>query len=312
MRKKRIQKRERTNSEQRQNICVLEHPVINRTYKDTLFRMIFREKKNLLQLYNALNNTNYRDVTDLEVITLENAIYMNMKNDVAFLMADRLNLYEHQSTFNPNMPLRNLFYISREYEKLIEQQSLYSSTKIQIPNPHFIVFYNGTRSQAERTILKLSDLYNHPEEIPELELTVCMLNINKGYNNEILKQCNLLSEYIQYVDLVKTYAKSLPIEEAVELAVTEAIENDILTQFLQKYRREAIQVSIFEYDEEKELRLLRQAERKGALEEGRQQGIESGIRSLMENMKLSLNQAMDVLNIPTEEQAIYVARIHNK
>lgn len=312
MGKKRIQKQDRKNLEQRQNISVPEHPVINRTYKDTLFRMIFREKKNLLQLYNALNNTNYRDVTDLEVITLENAIYMNMKNDVAFLLADRLNLYEHQSTFNPNMPLRNLFYISREYEKLIEQQSLYSSTKIQIPNPHFIVFYNGTLSQAERTILKLSDLYNHPEEIPELELTVCMLNINKGYNNEILKQCNLLSEYIQYVDLVRTYAKALPIEEAVELAVTEAIKNNILTEFLQKCRREAIQVSIFEYDEEKELRLLRQAERKGALEEGRQQGIESGIRSLMDNMKLSLNQAMDVLNIPSEEQPIYAARIHNK
>lgn len=89
-------------------------PIVNRTYKDTLFRMIFREKRNLLQLYNALNGTNYIEEADLEIVTLENAIYMNMKNDVAFLLADRLNLYEHQSTYNPNMPLRDLFYICRE------------------------------------------------------------------------------------------------------------------------------------------------------------------------------------------------------
>ena len=118
-------------------------PVVNRTYKDTLFRMIFREKRNLLQLYNALNGTNYTEETDLEIVTLENAIYMNMKNDVAFLLSDRLNLYEHQSTYNPNMPLRDLFYICREYKKLVGQESLYSSTKIQIPSPRFVVFYHG-------------------------------------------------------------------------------------------------------------------------------------------------------------------------
>ena len=105
-------------------------PAVNRTYKDTLFRMIFSDKQGLLQLYNALNGTDYSDADALEVITLENAIYMNLKNDVAFLLSDWLNLYEHQSTLNPNMPLRNLFYICREYEKLVERKSLYSSTRI--------------------------------------------------------------------------------------------------------------------------------------------------------------------------------------
>lgn len=229
-----------------------------------------------------------------------------------------------QSTYNPNMPLRNLFYISREYEKPVEQKSLYSSTRIQIPNPRFLIFYNGVEPQAERTILKLSDLYCHHEEIPELELTVCMLNINKGYNDTLMEQCKLLSEYMQYVDKVRTYAEKQPIQEAVERAVTECLREGILAEFLSKYRREAIQVSIYEYDEEKELRLLRQAERQGALKEGIEQGIERGrqqgrqegiedvIRSLMENMKLSLNQAMDALNIPAEEQPMYAARIRQQ
>lgn len=279
-------------------------PAINRTYKDTLFRMIFREKRNLLQLYNALNGTNYTEEADLEIVTLENAIYMNMKNDVAFLLADRLNLYEHQSTYNPNMPLRDLFYICREYEKLIEQTSVYSSTKIQIPNPHFIVFYNGIDWQEEYQILKLSDLYLHQEEQPELELKVRMLNINEGYNTSTVEQCKLLYEYMQYVNKVRKYSINKPIQEAVELAVTESIKQGILSDFLNKFRQEAIQMSIFEYDEEKEIRLLRQAERQGYTEES--------ICNLMETMKLSLNQAMDALKIPAEDRSMYAARIQRQ
>lgn len=292
-------------------------PAVNRTYKDTLFRMIFREKQNLLQLYNALNGTNYTDETDLEIVTLENAIYMNLKNDVAFIISDQLNLYEHQSTYNPNIPLRDLFYIGREYEKLVSKKSLYSCTKIQIPNPRFVLFYNGTKTQEERTELKLSELYCQAEKTPELELTVCMININNGYNDNMKEQCKLLSDYMQYVNKVRTYAEFLPIREAVEQAVKECLEEKVLVDFLSKYRQEAIQLSIFEYDEEKELRLLRQAERQGALEEGLKQGIqqgirqgvEDGIRNLMETMKLSLNQAMDALKIPADEQPMYAARI---
>lgn len=269
-------------------------PLINRTYKDTLFRMIFREKDHLLQLYNALNHTEYTEENELEVVTLENAIYMNMKNDVAFILIDYLNIYEHQSTYNPNMPLRDLFYICREYEKLIEQEALYHSTKIQIPNPRFVVFYNGVEKQEECQILKLSDLYLRKEDNPELELKVRMLNINIGYNQTIMEQCRILSEYMQYVDTVRKYAAIMPTPVAVDQAVTECIKNGILAVFLQKYRQEAIQMSIFEYDEEKALRLIRQDEHQLGLEEGiaqgiaqgqqqgRKQGLEEGIRSLVE------------------------------
>ena len=87
---------------------------VARNHKDRLFRMIFREKKELLSLYNAVNGTSYTNAEELEIVTLENAIYMNMKNDLAFIMDSYLNLYEHQSTYSPNMPLRDLFYIAKE------------------------------------------------------------------------------------------------------------------------------------------------------------------------------------------------------
>ena len=119
-------------------------PTANRKYKDTVFRMLFSDRENLLSLYNAVNGTTYERSEELEIVTLENAIYMGMKNDLAFIIDTNLFLYEHQSTYNPNMPLRDLFYISSEYQKLVDHKSLYSSALQKIPAPYFIVFYNGT------------------------------------------------------------------------------------------------------------------------------------------------------------------------
>lgn len=115
-----------------------------RNHKDTVFRMLFREKDKLLELYNALNGTDYENPEKLEVYTLENAIYLGVKNDVSFLLDSELNLYEQQASYNPNMPLRDLIYISRELEKYIKDKSLYTSSLVKIPVPRFVVFYNGT------------------------------------------------------------------------------------------------------------------------------------------------------------------------
>ena len=116
---------------------------VRRDHKDTLFRMIFSTRENLLSLYNAVNHSHYTDAKELEIVTLENAVYMNMKNDQAFLLDMQLNLYEHQSTWNPNMPLRFLIYVTKEYQMLIRNQTLYASTLVELPTPHFVVFYNG-------------------------------------------------------------------------------------------------------------------------------------------------------------------------
>lgn len=119
----------------------------NRTHKASVFELLYRDKSNLLELYNGLNGTSYHNPEQLEIYTLENAIYMSMKNDVSFILASELNLYEHQSTVNPNMPLRNLFYTAMQLEKYIKNESVYSSSMIRIPVPRFVVFYNGTDEQ---------------------------------------------------------------------------------------------------------------------------------------------------------------------
>ena len=138
---------------------------VNRTYRSTVFIMLFEEKENLLELYNAMSGKHYTDPELLEINTLENAIYMSIKNDVSFLMDGRLSLYEHQSTYSPNLPLRFLFYISNLYSGMTKDENLYGTRKAQIPIPEFIIFYNGEEERPERETLKLSDLYTFPFSI---------------------------------------------------------------------------------------------------------------------------------------------------
>lgn len=257
---------------------------VRRNYKDTLFRMIFREKEQLLSLYNAVNGTQYTNEEELEIVTLENAIYMNMKNDLAFILDVSLNLYEHQSTFTPNMPLRNLFYVSRELQKHVNSDELYRSALVKIPTPRFLVFYNGRKEQPEKRILKLSDSYESPEEEPQLELVVTMLNINSGKNAELMERCQPLKEYALYVEKVRTYSKQMELAEAVERAVTESIQEGILSEFLLRYRKEAIEMSIFEYNEEEALKYIREDEFQMGKEEGIEQGELSKTRTFIRNM----------------------------
>lgn len=235
-----------------------------RNQKDTVFCMFYRNKRELLKLYNAVNGTSYDNPDDLQVITLENAIYMNMKNDVSCMIDTKMNLYEHQSTVNPNMPLRNLFYVARLYEKLIRTKDIYSQKRIELPTPKFIVFYNGVQEQPEIKVMKLSESFATETEEVNLELVTTQFNINPGYNEELKKNCPSLYEYTTYVQMIRENQKYMCIEDAVEKAVNDCIQNHILEDFFRKNKSEAIQMSIFEYDEEKHRRTL--------LEEGREEG----------------------------------------
>jgi len=248
----------------------------NRNYKDTVFRMLFSDRKNLLSLYNAVNGTSYKNPEELEIVTLENAIYMGMKNDLAFIIATNLFLYEHQSTYNLNMPLRDLFYISSEYQKLVDHKSLYSSVLQKIPAPNFIVFYNGTEKKEDRWENALSDAYETPDKEPRLELKVLTLNMNEGHNKELMEQCQTLREYAKYVALVRKYKKEMKLDAAVKCAVDECIQSGILAEFLKKNRAEVIAVSIFEYDKEEEEKKLRKAEYEAGYDDGKKLGITEG------------------------------------
>ena len=247
-------------------------PAANRNYKDTVFRMLFSDRKNLLSLYNAVNQSNYKNPEDLKIVTLENAIYMGIKNDLAFIMDTNLYLYEHQSTYNPNMPLRDLFYICSEYQKLVDKKSLFSSTLQKIPAPNFIEFYNGSTVISDCTELRLSSAFECLTGEPKLELIVTVLNVNEGHNADLMQHCSMLKEYAQYVARVRHYASDMPLNEAVKHAVDECIREGILAEFLTQKRNEVISMSIFEYDKELEEKKLRKAE----FEAGREAGHEAG------------------------------------
>ena len=259
---------------------------VNRTYRSTVFIMLFEEKENLLELYNAMSGKHYTDPELLEINTLENAIYMSIKNDVSFLMDGRLSLYEHQSTYSPNLPLRFLFYISNLYSGMTKDENLYGTRKTQIPTPEFIIFYNGEEERPERETLKLSDLYTfrgkdkgQGEEDGKtgkadfkLELKAELLNIC-GDNNKALKEaCRTLREYAVFTDKMRKHTKTMGIEAAAERTIEECIQEDILREFLTKHRAEVRTMSIFEYDQEKHMR----QEREQAWEEGREAGLAEG------------------------------------
>ena len=253
-------------------------PNAARNYKDRIFRMVFREKKALLALYNAMNETDYENEDDLKVTTLESALYLEMKNDVSFVLYDELLLYEHQSTKNPNLPLRNLFYVSDVYSELTKDLFLYGSVPVQIPEPKFVVFYNGLENMQEREVLKLSSLYAKKAEHISLELETLVLNVNVGYNKILMERCRQLSDYAQFVSEVrKRLSKKIPLSEAVNEAVEDCIQRGILAEFLSKNRAEVIKVSIYEYDEEKVKRMFKEECMKLGIEQGKQIGIEQGI-----------------------------------
>ena len=263
---------------------------VNRTFKSTLFIMLFEDRKNLLELYNAITGKHYADPELLEINTLENAIYMSMKNDVSFLIDGRLSLYEHQSTKNPNLPLRFLLYISHLYSRLTVKANLYGETIVRIPAPEFIIFYNGKDEMPERQLLKLSDMYSVKEEKPKLELEATLLNISGTNNRKLKEACRTLRDYAIYTDKIRAYTETMELAEAVDRAINECIEEDVLRDFLMEHKAEARAMSIFEYDQERHM----QQEREAGIEKGRRQGEEQLLRRLVQK---KLAKGMNIADI---------------
>ena len=272
-------------------------------YKDTVFRKLFSDPARLLELYNAMNKSNYTDSSELEINTLDNAVYLGMKNDVSFIFHNELWLYEHQSTVNPNMPLRDLIYAADILASKFYDKSVYSSVQIKIPSPRFIVFYNGSRNVPEQYMYRLSDAYyqNNNGEAPFcepfLELKVLVININGCYNEDIKRSCKTLSDYQTYVSLVRAYSTTMPIEKAVSTAIEECIDNNVLREFLEKERAVIMSLSVFEFNKEREFKIVRQDEREEGIrigmERGLQQGMERGLQQGMERgITAYFNQAV--------------------
>nr|WP_288885546.1 hypothetical protein [uncultured Blautia sp.] len=255
---------------------------VNRNYKDSLFRMIFGNRKAALELYNAINHSNYQNPEQLEITTIEGAIYMGVKNDLSFLIDSVMNLYEAQSTRNPNMPLRGLIYFARVYQGYVEKRELdiYSGSRIKIPLPQYIVFYNGSQEEPDRREYRLSDAFERKQDSYCLECVATVLNINTGHNRQLMENCSLLWQYAFFVSKVRLYLERYPenLEGAVDMAVEECIEEDILADFLKKQRGEVKDVILTEYNAERHIK----NEKKLSYEEGVKEGIEKGMEQGLE------------------------------
>jgi len=265
---------------------------INRKHKDRLFHMIFGDdkKKNSLSLYNALHGTNYTDEGSIEITTIEDALYIKMKNDVSILIDSYLSLWEQQSTFNPNMPIRGLMYFGNLYNSYIDKWELpiYGSTLVKIPTPKYIVFYNGETKRESVEKLKLSDAFIHKDENHEFEWTATMINLNQGKNEELLSKCKPLSDYMILVDKIKQY-KTLEatLQDAVERAIDECIKEDVLADFLRKQRGDVMLTCLTEFGEV--------LYKKGLLEEGRELGIAEGRElGIAEGRELGISEGREL------------------
>ena len=252
---------------------------INRTYKDRLFKIIFEDKKELLSLYNALTGKNYQNPDELEINTIDDVIYMHLKNDMSFILDDWQNLFEQQSTFNPNQPLRGFFYFADLYNFKYFGKKIYSTRLLKIPTPQYIVFYNGTTNMPDRKELRLSDAFQQPTEQPDIEVVAHMLNINYGHNKELMERCRKLKEYAQFIDIIRHYLrenKQWSNEQAISKAIDDCIQNNILRDILQKERLRVMASILSEFDEVGYKEMIRQEAYEDAYEEGHEAGLEEG------------------------------------
>ena len=291
-------------------------PVVIRNYRDTLFRMLYRNKKRLLSLFNAVNGTQYDNPDDLTITTLEGVLYLGMKNDVSCIIDMMMQLYEHQSTVNPNMPLRNLFYVSDLLQKYIYEEGIdiYSRKQIKIPTPKFVVFYNGDEEQPERKEIRLSKAFSVNTGETNMELVVLQININKGQNEELKAACKTLQEYAEFTERAREHRKEMELEDAIRTTIDECIRDGILKDFLLKNKAEVYHMCLYEFDVELHERVLREEEREEGRLEGIREGRLAGQQEGMQNGKKFAKQVFkafmsgktpetiaEELNVPLEE-----------
>lgn len=277
----------------------MENSKINYQYKDRLFRLLFGSeeyKENILSLYNALNGTEYNDLQNLELYTIDDVIYIRMKNDVAFILDSYLSLWEQQSTYNPNMPVRGLMYFSKMYDKYIESNgfNIYGTKLIKLPTPKYVVFYNGKTVKEDIKVLRLSDAFLKPDDSGNFEWTATMYNLNKGKNDTLLKDCKPLGDYMELNNRINSNCQNESIEKAVNDAVDSCIKDGILADFLIAHRAEVLDMCITEFNEKT---FIDSIKAEGRAEE-RAENLQTAISRIMERNHVSREEA--------EEQAKYI------
>lgn len=255
----------------------------NREVKSDVFSMLMEEKEYALQVYNALNNSAITDPDLVEVVKLERGVSLTIRNDASFIVDMTMNIYEHQSTYNPNMPLRGLIYLSELLKDYVKENKLdlFSSKRIKIPTPKFVVFYNGLENRPEIEELKLSDSFLKETDTPSIEVTCTVYNINAGYNNSFLSNCRIINDYTVFIEKVREY-KVADSEHPIEDAMNYCIENNILTEFLLNHHDEVLRSMTLDMTFEARESLIK----RDAYEDGKEEGIGLGIKQGVSSERL--------------------------
>ena len=256
---------------------------VNANYKNSVFSLLFGDPDILRELYSAIVGVPLPPDIPIDINTLSDVLYMEQINDISFTVDNRLVvLIEHQSTINPNMPLRLLVYIAHVYEKIVDRTKLYKTKLEKIPTPEFIVLYNGKEPYPDHETLRLSDAFKDAcdllgigNAVQSLELIVQVYNINHGHNAEILKKSRTLDAYSAFIEKVREYAQTFTLEDAMKKAVKYCIDNNVLKTFLEIHGSEVFNM-LLEWNLEEAKTAWREEAWEDGLEKGREEGLERG------------------------------------
>ena len=297
---------------------------INTKYKDRLFRLRFGSeeyKDDILSLYNALNGTSYSNADDFTITTIDDVIYIKMKNDVSLLLDGNMPLWEQQGSINPNMPVRGLMYFGNLYSQYIKTNkiNIYGSKLQRIPTPQYIVFYNGTTDYAPVTRLRLSDAFINRTDSGEFEWTATVYNLNRGKNDNLLMKCRPLAEYMELINRIRDNQRNgMDTENAVSSAVDSCIADDIMKDFLTRHKAEVMSVCITEFDEKVYTEGIREEGREEGLREGLSRGREEGLsRGREEGLSKGREEGLKALVCSLKDflpdfESVYKAVVRNK
>ena len=274
----------------------------NREYKSDVFSMLMENKSYALEVYNALNHSDYKDPEEVEIIRLERGISLSIRNDASFLIDMNMSFYEHQSTYNPNMPLRSMIYYVNVMEDWLKRKNmdLCGRKRIQIPTPHFVVFYNGTEKRPEYEEMRLSEAFCHKTDEPGIEVRCRVYNINPDNNRMLKERSAVLEGYTYFVEKVRTYQKrNMELGEAVDRAIEDCIENHVLEDFFRDRKDEVKKMTHLDYTWEKREQMIRKEEFEDGMEQGRVQLLTEQICSKLKKGKTP-DEIADALEEPVE------------
>ena len=272
----------------------------NREYKSDVFSMLMEDKANALEVYNALNGSAFTDPEVVEIVQLEKGVSLSIRNDASYIIDMNFCLYEHQSTYNRNMPLRGMIYFVNALDDWLKENGhdLFGRKRIMIPTPHFVVFYNGVEKRPEYEEMRLSQSFYHQMEEPEIELVCQAYNINPQNNQELKRKSTVLAGYTYFVEKVReNQKKNMSLAEAIDAAIEDCIQNHILEDFFRSRKDEVRKMTHLDYTWEKREKLIRKEEYEDGRAAGRAEGRAEGRVKLISLIIKKVQRGKDLLFI---------------